>query len=103
MKKMAIFLCLIALAVIGQAQAPAHLTGPAAKNYKSWQKQSSQADRLILVTVNKPPLTGPAAKNRPLPQRTNQQDLQVVSTKKSSPKVMGPLYKNRRSVLNADG
>lgn len=101
MKKMAIFLCLMGMAVIGMAQAPAHLKGPAAKNYKPWKDRTAQPDNMTLVTVEKAELTGPAAKNRPTHQRQEGQYLQVVSLGKSTPQLMGPQYKNRNALLQS--
>lgn len=98
---MALFLCLMALSAIGMAQVPAHLKGPAAKNYKSWTDKSTQADTKVLVSVNKPPLTGPAAKNQAPYRQSQPAYYQIVSTETSDRKLTGPPAKNRNSLLRS--
>lgn len=54
MKKVIALMAFLTLAVMGYTQVPKHLTGPRAKNYKSWLKSKSKANIAhIEVSVKK--------------------------------------------------
>ena len=54
----------LTLFVMGYAQAPKHLQGPKAKNYKPWLKSKRQVGTIAHIQVNPKKPKGPAAKHR---------------------------------------
>ena len=64
MKKVIALMGFLALATMGYTQAPKHLQGPRAKNYKPYLKSSPQVGSIAHIQVNPKKPKGPSAKHR---------------------------------------
>jgi hypothetical protein len=95
MKKLVLlFFASILLTSIGYAQNRGGLTGPKAKNYKSWQHDAEKSSAVV-YKVNKKRLTGPQAKNKHLIKDKSDVQYAAVSTS-SRPRLTGPKAKNQK-------
>lgn len=96
MKKLMVFLCFLMMGGVAMAQAPKHLKGPAAKNYKYWQDKdkNDQSGSTLVAHENKPQLTGPAAKNRKAWDKDKNQKFRAVKSGNLHKDLKGPKYKN---------
>lgn len=96
MKKLVLFLfASVLLTTIGYAQTRGGLTGPKAKNYKSWQDNSEKAT--VVHQVSKKQMTGPQAKNKHLRKSQGTEEYAVVSSPNRE-RLTGPKAKNQKLV-----
>jgi hypothetical protein len=94
MKKLILlFFAGILLTTISYAQNRNGLTGPKAKNYKSWQDKSKSDEASTAYTTTSKQLTGPQAKNKHLRKSQAPVEYTAVSTL-DRPAVTGPKAKN---------
>lgn len=76
-----------------EAQVPAGLKGPAAKNYKPWMDKNKKDKRSIVSIPSKKALQGPEAKN--FKPWANKEDwTPAVPVSEAKPKLKGPAAKN---------
>ena len=103
MKKITLFLCLFAMAMVVSAQSSTTMKGPKAKNSKPWIKnKADQADAIVLVSLDAPKLKGPAAKNKKAWKKKEGQVYQrVMVTNMPEDLRKGPRFKNRKPWKNA--
>ncbi len=95
MKRIITVLGLLTLVSIVHAQAPKHLKGPAAKNYKPWQDQQ-QVGKIPVVRITPERLQGPAAKNQKAWEKSRNANYLQASTRSYYTDLKGPRYKNRK-------
>lgn len=95
MKKVITLMGFLALTAIVHAQAPKHLQGPRAKNYKPWLKSKSQAGKIAHIQVNPKKPKGPAAKHRKAWAPDAATQYRATGVRKYT-RLTGPRYKNLR-------
>ena len=96
MKRIITALGFLALVSMVQAQAPKHLKGPAAQNYKPWQDKQQQIGKTPVVKINSKRLQGPAAKNQKAWEKSGSANYLQASTRPYYADLKGPKYKNRK-------
>lgn len=96
MKKVIAFMAFLAFAVMGYAQAPRHLQGPRAKNYKPYLKSSPQVGSIAHIQVNPRKPKGPKAKHAKA-WRADASTKYVPTGVKTYSRLIGPRYKNLRA------
>ena len=92
MKKLTFFLSFIVIVSISFGQE----TGPKAKNYKPWKK-NSESNRLVTFK-DKGSVVGPKAKNKKSWTSSNTETTPITSSKKQ--KLTGPKAKNYKPWKN---
>lgn len=95
MKEVIALLGFLTLAAMGYAQAPKHLQGPRAKNYKPWLKPKQQVGTIAHIQVNPKKPKGPAAKHRKARMPDSSTRYTATEVKKYK-RLTGPRYKNLR-------
>lgn len=95
MKKVIALMGFLTLAAMGYAQAPKHLQGPRAKNYKPWLKSKPQVGSIAHIQVNPKKPKGPAAKHRKAWMPDSSSRYTATEVKKYR-RLVGPRYKNLR-------
>lgn len=93
MKKVITLMGFLALTAIAYAQAPKHLQGPRAKNYKPWLKSNPQAGKVAHIQVNPKKPKGPAAKHRKSWAPNAATQYRETGVRKYR-RLTGPRYKN---------
>lgn len=94
MKKLVLFFfATILLTSMGYAQNRGGLTGPKAKNYKSWKHDAKTST--AVYEVDKKQLTGPQAKHKHLHKKQQEGEFAAISTTNRS-KLTGPKAKNQK-------
>ncbi|NET35993.1 MAG: hypothetical protein F6K19_28860 [Cyanothece sp. SIO1E1] len=96
MKRIITALGFLALVSIVHAQAPRHLKGPAAKNYKPWQDKQQQVGKIPVAKITPERLQGPAAKNQKAWEKNGNANYLQASTRTYYADLKGPKYKNRK-------
>lgn len=76
-----------------EAQVPAGLKGPAAKNYKPWMDKNKKNKVSIVSIPERKPLKGPEAKNQK-PWGDKEGWAQAIPVSEAKPKLKGPAAKN---------
>ncbi|NRB50547.1 MAG: hypothetical protein HRU41_22955 [Saprospiraceae bacterium] len=95
MKRIITVMGLLAMVSIVHAQAPRHLKGPAAKNYKPWQDKQ-QVGKIPVAKITPERLQGPAAKNQKAWEKNRNANYIQASTRSYYAKLKGPKYKNQK-------
>lgn len=94
MKKLIGMLIVIFMAVgTAEAQIPAGLKGPAAKNYKPWMDKNKKDETSIVTVPTKEILKGPEAKNKK-PWANKENWTPAIPVSEAKPKLKGPAAKN---------
>jgi len=99
MKSLLIAFAFMTVATFSYAQDKSDLKGPAAKNYKPWQKNEKTATKKLYTLEASSKVQGPSAKNKKSweSKSINYQEITLVANK---PKVTGPKAKNAKAWNN---
>jgi len=85
----------LALTAITYAQAPKHLQGPRAKNFKPWLKSNPQTGKIAHIQVSPKKPKGPAAKHRKAWAPDAATQYRATGVRKYR-RLTGPRHKNLR-------
>lgn len=95
MKSLLFAFAFLTVATVGFAQNKSDLKGPAAKNYKPWQKSEKAPAIKVYTLETTSKVQGPSAKNKKS-WKVEAKDYQETSLVSTKPKVTGPKAKNTK-------
>ena len=95
MKSILLAFAFMTIATFSFAQDKNDLKGPAAKNYKPWQKSDNASPKKVYTLHTSNKLQGPSAKNSKV-WKEEKQNFQQVELVSSKPRTTGPKAKNAK-------